>query len=269
MKTAIVVGANGFLGSALVNALIFESINVVAVYHSNKNNINPKAQAITTNELFEQNPIADCLFYAVGNYACVHSELIEINNQLYGYINKFPMLKWVYVSSTNIYGVHGNAISENSSFNCPSLYALSKIAGEFLVSSLNNFSIIRFTYLYGPGITNSSFLPTIISNAKLKGSISLSGRGSRLQDYLYIDDAVECCIKAGLINGKETYLAASGLSISNTDVANEIKKYINCEIVYEGVNTAPSFQFDPHLTFEKLKWRPKTSFQEGMNQMLK
>ena len=269
MKTAIVVGANGFLGSALVNKLLEHGINVIAVYHSKNDNINPIATLISTQEILCAALQPDYIFYAVGNYANTHAQLIEINRQLELYMKKFPLAKFVYISSTNIYGTHQGIISESSSFNNPGVYALSKIAGEFIVSSLKNFVIIRLTYLYGLGITNNSFIPVIIRSSKEKGEITLLGDGSRYQDYLFIDDAAELCVRAAQQSGSDYYLAASGITTTNKEVAEEISKHVKCTIKYEGTNTAPSFEFDPSKTFEKLGWRPTTTVADGIKRMLK
>lgn len=269
MKTAVVVGANGFLGSALVNKLVNDKINVVAVYNSNKDRINVQANVVTAIELFNSKIEADYLFFAVGNYANSHSELLEINNELGLYTKKFPEAKLVYISSTNVYGVHENVISEDSSFNNPGLYATSKIAGEFIVSSLKNYAILRLTYLYGPGITNNSFIPTIIKSAAQNKVIQLAGDGSRYQDYLFIDDAVEFCIRAALHKENSYYLAASGITTTNKEIALEIQKHINCEVQFAGENNAPSFKFNPSKTFELLNWKPTTTIVDGIKQMLK
>ena len=47
MRLVLVVGANGFLGSTLVNKLIEEKFDVVAVYNSSFDSINKKAKIIT------------------------------------------------------------------------------------------------------------------------------------------------------------------------------------------------------------------------------
>jgi len=52
MKLVLVVGANGFLGSTLVNKLIEERFDVVAVYNSSFDSINKKAKIINKYEFF-------------------------------------------------------------------------------------------------------------------------------------------------------------------------------------------------------------------------
>lgn len=269
MKTAVVIGANGFLGSRLVKKLLEEYLNIIAVYNFNNSNIIPLVKTMHKDAFFNTTFNVDYIYFLSGNYTNSHKQLIEINNDLERYIKKYPTAKFVYVSSTNVYGFHSDEISEHSSFNNPSLYGRFKLAGEFLISSLSNFSIIRLTYLYGPGITNSSFLPTIIRSAKEKFEIILNGDGSRYQDYLYIDDAVEMCLIAANVSESRIYLGASSIKISNLEIATIISKYTGCEINFVGEEKAHSFSFNPKETFETLKWKPKVDFKSGLINMLR
>jgi len=175
----------------------------------------------------------------------------------------------VYISSTNVYGNTNQVVTENSSFNSPSIYALSKIAGEFIVGSMKYFSIVRLAYIYGPRITNSSFIPAIIVSAKENKKITLFGQGEREQDYIYIDDAVNFCVLSAMKESNGIYLGATGVSVSNRQVAEEIQKYIDCKIEFKGVETGQSFYFNPEKTFEELNWKPQISISEGINNMLK
>jgi nucleoside-diphosphate-sugar epimerase len=268
MKTAAVIGANGFLGSCLVKKLISEDLNIIAVYNVNSDNILPNVKAIYKEEFLKTTYDINFIYFLSGNYANSHKDLIEINYDLQRYISKYPNIKFVYISSTNVYGFHSEDITENSTFNNPSLYARFKLAGEFLITSLSNYSIIRLTYLYGPGIKNASFLPTIIRSAKENSQIILNGNGSRFQDYLYIDDAVDLCYLVAKVQDNRIYLGATGIKTSNIEVASIISSITNCDIKYLGEERAQSFSFNPNETFTLLKWKPRIQFNIGIKKML-
>lgn len=268
MKTAAVIGANGFLGSCLVKKLLCENINIIAVYNLNNNNLFPKVKNIYKEDFLNATYDVDFIYFLGGNYSNSHRKLIEINLELHRYIDKYPNVKFIYISSTNVYGFHSENITENSSFNNPSLYARFKLAGEFIISSLNNYSIVRLTYLYGPGIANSSFLPTIIRSAKVNNEIIINGDGSRFQDYLYIEDAVDICYNAANISESRIYLGASGIKTSNIEVATIISNKLGCDIKFLGEEKGQSFSFDPKETFSILNWEPKFNFKTGLIKML-
>ena len=269
MRTAAVIGANGFLGQSIVQKLLHKKLKVIAVYNLNSININPKANLVNKDVFLESTFDIDYIYLACGSYSNSYSQLLNINKELFFYIQKYPSAKFIYISSTNVYGDHTIDINELSCFNKPNAYGMFKLAGEFLISSLDNFSIIRFTYLYGPGIMNKSFLPTIIRSAKERSEIILFGRGERYQDYLYIDDAVEFCYRCSNIKENRIYLAASGRKTTNKEVAISISKNINCKIKYKDVEKASSYGFDPSKTFDFLKWRPSTDFTDGLMKMIR
>ena len=52
MKTAVVIGANGFLGSRLVKKLLDEHLNIIAVYNINNSNISPLVKTIHKQAFF-------------------------------------------------------------------------------------------------------------------------------------------------------------------------------------------------------------------------
>ena len=268
MKTAAVIGANGFLGSFLIKKLLSENIKIISVFNYNRNNLLSNVYNIHKEEFLNGGHDVDFIYFLGGNYTNSHSQLIELNFELHMYIIKYPNAKFVYISSTNVYGFHNEKITEFSSFNNPSLYARFKLAGEFLISSLSRYSIIRLTYLYGPGITNSSFLPTIIQSAKINNEIILNGDGTRFQDYLYIEDAVDLCYKAASSSKNEIYLGASGDKTSNIKVASIISSKLGCDIKFFGEEKGKSFSFDPQKTFSTLNWKPRVDFNTGLTRML-
>lgn len=268
MKLILVVGANGFLGSALVDKLLSQEYEVVAVYNSSFDKINKKAKILTKEELFDSNIQPDTVFYLSGNYAVPHEKLLVLNDDLYKYSLRFPNSKMVYISSTNVYGNSDQVITENSAFTNPGTYALSKIAGEFIVSAMKHFSILRLAYIYGPGISNNSFIPQIIKSAKENKRITLFGNGEREQDYIYIDDAVNMCFASALNENNSIYLGATGISVSNKEIAEEIQKHTDCSITFIGEETGKSFYFNPSKTFKELNWHPTITIADGIQKML-
>jgi nucleoside-diphosphate-sugar epimerase len=268
MKTAVVVGANGFLGSALVDKLLSQNYNVIAIYNSSFDKINKLATIYTKAQLFESEIQPDYIYYLPGNYALSHHEMLQLNDDLYQYSLKFTNSKMIYISSTNVYGNSNEIITEDSVFNKPGLYAISKISGEFIVSAMKHFAIVRLAYIYGPGIANKSFIPQIIDAARNIKKITLFGKGERKQDYIFIDDAVNLCITCALNQNNNIYLGATGISVSNEEIAQEIKKHTECDISFIGEETGKSFYFNPTKTFKDLDWSPKTTISEGIKRML-
>lgn len=269
MKEIAVIGANGFLGSSLTSFLLDNNYKVIAVYNNSTDNIDLRANLVSISSFLDSTYNLDYIYYTVGSYSSTHSDFISMNNTLYKVSIKYPDSKLIYISSTNVYGEHKDVINESSAFNNPNLYGLSKLAGEFIVQAHKHYSIIRFTYIYGRGITNNSFLPHIIKSAKDKRVINIYGEGERRQDYLHINDAVTLCYKSALLEQNTILLGASGVTFSNKEVAEIICDKINSSIEYSGIEKAPSFFFNPKGTFELTNWEPKVLFTNGIKEMLK
>jgi len=263
-----VIGANGFLGSALVNQMLIEGIDVLAVYNRKKENINKKAVAITSLKYLSVVYPADVIIFAAGSYQSdIHAHL-SLNNMLYNICKVYPSSRLIYISSTNVYGCHATAIKENSPFINPSIYGHSKLAGEFIAKSMTSFSIIRFTYLYGSKLDNNSILPNLIQKAKKEGTITIFGEGERQQDYLHISDAVQMCMRVAHMSSSELFLGASGISHSNRIIAEKIQSVVGCDLNFLGQEESCSFYFEPNESFNKLSWQPQKDFTEGLKEMI-
>lgn len=267
MELSIVVGANGFLGSSLVNKLIENNQEVFAVYNSNYVSINKNATIVSLKEVFKLSINPNYIYYLPGNYSTSHQDLVRINEELIQFCKVFPNAKFIYISSTNVYGLNDEILTENSDFKSPGLYGLSKLSGEFVISSMKYYSIIRMTYIYGLGISNNSFIPQMISKAREK-KIILFGNGERKQDYIHIDDAVDLCIAGASHDKNVTVIGATGISYSNLEVCKEIRRHISCDIEFTGVETGLSFHFNTDKVLKELNWKPKVKFTEGIKKML-
>jgi len=270
LSNIAIIGANGFLGSALAEEIMKFNHNLICVYNKSSENIRKDLFKIPTTEFLSSNMPIDVLYIVAGNYNISHNDSISINcTLLQSLINKYSTSKFIYISSTNVYGNHSEIINESSSFNSPNLYGMSKIVGEFIISSVQKYIIIRFTYLYGKKLNNNSFLPNIIAKAKTEKKILLRGDGLRVQDYLHISDAVDLCIRSIDIQDNLVLLGASGYSISNLEVSNIIQKFIpDCKINFGGNEASPSMRFDPKWTFSKSSWVPKKNFEDLFKEMI-
>lgn len=271
MKKVAIIGANGFLGSNLLR-YGFKNNQVIfyPVINSNSNNISSDIKTYSFNEFLKiPNEALDCIVFAPGSFRDSKSKLIEINFTLLLKIKAvFQNVRLIYISSTNIYGNHKSDIELETKPNIESDYAKAKLGGEFIASSFNSFSIIRFTYLYGQNLNNGSFIPFIIKEALNKRKITLFNEGTRFQDYLFIEDAVDLCYKAIKSEINATVLGVSLEKISNNYVAELIKNNVeNCKLEYVNKDEKV-INFSFKVNDNPYKWKAKTTFKEGMLKVL-
>ena len=181
----------------------------------------------------------------------------------------FSKTRLIYISTTNLYRNSTSQIRLEDKIQVDTDYTQGKLGGEFLASSFNSFSIIRFTYLYGPGLDNGSFIPFILKEAVNNKKIVLFNDGCRIQDYLYIDDAVSLCFKAMKSKINATVLGVSSEKTTNRNVAKIIQDNVdNCKLEYiEKEENVVNFSF--YAGENPFGWKAVTKFKIGMLKFLK
>jgi UDP-glucose 4-epimerase len=255
MKIGI-VGANGFVGSHIVNFLLSTENQVYAIYRGDSKRIDNNAIKVHINDIDKIN--YDCLIIAIGNHSSSHQEFLDQYNLIQFIINSCSFDRVIFISSSEVFGRHEEIIIPNSSFNNPTNYGLSKISQEFLVKVVKKSTIIRPTYLYGNGMNDNSLLPIWINKSKIEKQIKVFGDGSRAQDYLHIHDL--CTLISEVISSDKTgvVLAASGISITNLQLAEMIANHFTgTTISLFGKDTMLSSKFDISLTIENYDWLPR------------
>lgn len=275
MKT-LVIGANGFLGRNLVRKCLELGWDTDCVYHKGKKFIPKQCETFHIDDLEKIKDQYDTVFLLSAfipenkSEILLDDRLLDVNIKLPLRVRiRFKKSKIVFSSSALVYGMHDSAIFENSSFNNPDDYALSKLSAEFILKFNADYQIIRFSSIYGENMTHKTFIPKLIEQAKKNKKLILFGKGSRLQNYIYVEDAVCYLISAVNQNKSGIYLGVFKKSYSNTEVAKVIQKYIpECKIQYSGEDDSPSFVYDNSYSRKILKFNPHFSLEEGIRSML-
>lgn len=274
MKT-LILGANGFLGRNLVKKCLDMKWDVDCVYHLRKNFISRKVRLINIENLFKRRESYDLVFLLsayipYGNLNSIDKRLLDVNVLLpFKISERFKKSKIIYSSSVSVYGNHEDIITENTPSNRPNNYGLSKLAGEFIIKFHPKYQIIRFSSLYGSGMFQKTFIAQKIAEVKKARTITLFGDGSRFQDYLYINDAIDYLIAAAHCKECGVYLGVNGRSYSNTEVGEIIRSlFPDCKIKYINSDNNPSFTYNNLLTRKILKFSPKISLEEGIKRMI-
>jgi UDP-glucose 4-epimerase len=259
-----VIGANGFVGRSLCSKYLIENNTVFAFFHKKTSLIPKGCILIPIDSSFNEK--MDCIVIAIGGHAYNHEQYLDQYLLIKKIITTFKFVKIIFISSVEVYGRNENRISINSCFNKPNMYGLSKICQEFLIKSVENYTIIRPTYIYGDGMNENSLLPIWINKAKNKEEIVIYGDGKRKQDYLHIEDLTQLCWLSTIKKNKNiTVIAATGNSISNMDLAISISnKFSGSTIKYYGEDNTESSLFDVEFTKNKYDWIPEYSLLDWL-----
>ncbi len=271
----LIIGANGFLGRNLVKRCLELDWSVDCVYKDDKGFIPKQCVTYHIDDLEKIDKSYDVVFLLsafipYGKFEVYDKELLEVNIKIpLRVVDKFTRSKIIFSSSVSVYGTHDSTIVEESSFNNPNAYALSKLAGECILRFGKNYQIIRFSSLYGTGMNAQTFIPKILKEAREDGKITIFGNGSRLQNYLYIEDAVGYLIAALSQKQSGFYLGVFGRSYLDKEVAEIIQGSIDeCKIEFTGGDNSSSYVYNNSYTNEVLKFTPQYPLDKGIRKML-
>ena len=255
----LVTGADGFIGSHLVEQLVKDghSVRAFTFYNSFNSNgwLDTLDQNITSNIEFFSGDIrdsngvrkavkgCDIVFHLAALIAIpfsYHSPDTYVQTNILGTLNvlqavkEFDIVKMIHTSTSEVYGsAQFVPITESHPTVGQSPYSATKIgADQIAISFYKSFStpvtIIRPFNTYGPRQSARAIIPTIISQiGKNKLDIKL-GSITPTRDFSYVSDTVSgfiSAIDANNISGEVINLG-SGFEVSMSDTFNYI-----CEIM--------------------------------------
>jgi len=300
----LVTGGLGFIGSNFISNLLkesndFEIINVDAeLYGSNKGNLseiqdNKKyefVKASITNKPLMEKIITKC--DAVVNFAAesfVDRSISDANPFLVSNIRgAFTLLdiitkqkkRMIQISTDEVFGsLSSGTATEESKLNPSSPYAATKAAAELLINSYcvtydSDVIITRCTNNYGPRQFPEKLIPKTIILAKQEQKIPIYGKGRNIRDWIHVDDHCNGILSL-LLDGKagQSYNISGNNEVDNTTIVKRILDVMGkSEDLIEYVEDRPGHDFRYSMNSSKisneLSWKPKMSFEEGIERTI-
>lgn len=306
-KTIVVTGAGGYIGSALVDALVSHSCRVIRV---SRNRMLPLAgtESIEADirdiavweEIIKR---AQVIYHLAGNTSVyeaaknpaesLHSTLLPLNHLInaaqiqqrkprvvftstatvYGLTTKFPVAESVQPEPITVYDMH-------------KLFAEQQLALATHQGSVEGISL-RLANVYGvsKGVNSAEdrgILNKILTMALHGSDLNIYGDGKYLRDYVYITDVIDALLLAGVKEnlGGQSYNIASGIGKTIKQVfefaASEAEKFIDKRI---NVNFVPwpessalielrQFVADIEKFKKSTGWNPRVNIEQGVLLML-
>ena len=178
--------------------------------------------------------------------------------------------------STYVYGhPQYNPVDENHPIDPHSPYNKSKLLADQLCQFYSHdFNIdvvtLRPFYIYGPGVSSNSFIPSIARQIKQTGEVTLNDRDIT-RDFLFVDDFLSLLtmILNKFPRGYNIFNVGSGtyhtLEVITHIVAELLGKEFNVQYnktnKYADVST---MQADITKVSNAFKWKPMVNIKEGL-----
>ena len=298
MKTILVTGGAGFIGSTLIPILIEQGYQVRVL-----DNL-----SVGTKAALDGNPVE----FLVGDirdratvrsaaegmdgivHLAAHTSVIDSQSKPWedmeinvgGTLNLLiaardqGVPRFVMASSNAPVGECIPPIDESKPARPLSPYGASKLAGEGYCSAFHgSFGVgtvvLRFANVYGPkSVHKGSVVAKFIREAKAQGALTIYGDGMQTRDFIYSEDLCRAIVAALQSNrGGETYQIATGIETRIIDLAKMVQRSLpahNISIMHEGQRAGEIIKNYSSIGKAKreLGWSPTVPLAEGLQSTL-
>ena len=302
MKTILVTGGAGFIGSCFIRHLLkkyndYNVINLDALTYCG-NLLNLKDIEDNSHYIFEKGNICDKKLVRelikksdyVVNFAAeshvdnsISNPEIFIETNVQGTLNLLQACKeigierYLQVSTDEVYGTLGKTgyFYETSPIQPNSPYSASKASADLLVRAYFEtyglpVLITRCSNNYGPYQYPEKLIPFFISKLLKGEKVPVYGDGLNVRDWLYVYDHCEA-IDTVLNNGKtgEVYNIGGHNEKTNLEITKLIldtmgKDESSIEYVKDRLGHDRRYAISNDKITSELGWKPSITFEEGI-----
>lgn len=301
-KVILITGGAGAIGGNLVKALSKTGNKIIVIDDlssgdrencPNQDNVIFYKGSILDNELLTKiflnsNHKVNIVFHLAAHFAnqnsIDHPQEDLLTNalgtlKLLEFSRKAEVGKFVYASSSCIYGDKETDLKEDLFFKLETPYAISKLCGEEYMHFYHNFHnlkvvILRYFNAFGPGDPPGKYrnvIPNFMYLAIRNKPLIITGTGEETRDFTYMDDIVRGTILAAQVKevSGQTFNIGTGREIKVRYVAELINKLSGNRV---GIRFIRRRGWDKIVkrvaNIEKsrkmLNYSPEISFEEGL-----
>jgi len=279
MMDALISGASGFIGQSLCARLRADGQNVLAMTSANGD--------VSSADTWKTLPPARVLYHLAGRSFVPESwmrgpDFVNANvggtEQALAYCRQHGA--GLVLASAYVYGIpHRLPIQESDPASPNNPYALSKHLAEQLCEFAAQYqgvvaTALRIFNVFGPGQRAKFLIPKVLEQVRAGREIRLLDLTPR-RDYVYLGDVVDAFVKASEVNaGFYAINVASGRSLSVAEIVDKIQAVAGTRLPVASDSVKryqeiPDVVADISLANKILGWQPKTSFDAGIEQIMR
>ncbi len=301
MKT-LITGCAGFVGSHLTERLLKNGSEVIGIdcfsdYYERE--LKEKNLAVSLkNDKFtfiekdilemDEYPDVDYVYHIAAqagvrdswgdNFKGYTSNNIEVTWKLLEFYKELNIKKFVYSSSSSVYGDAELPMNEKSRLRPVSPYGVTKLAAENLCYLYwKNYKIptisLRFFTVYGPRQRPDMAINKFFSSILTGNEIVVYGDGEQKRDFTFVDDAVNAILTAAesRVVG-DVFNVGGGSTISVNRLINEIEEITGKKARVTYIEKQKGDVKNTEANLEKietvLRWKPTISIRTGLKKYM-
>ena len=200
-------------------------------------------------------------------------KVINTTTNLLWHSEKFSVKKFVYVSSSMVYGDFADGTKEDASTKPKNIYGEAKLTGERMVKLFSkrdglNYAIVRPSGVYGPGDMPDRVVSKFFDKAMNDQTISLHN-GDNKVDFTYRQDAAKGIILAALSSvANVSFNITAGNATSLSTLADKIIKITGSKSEVEDIGNHSLYPLRGTLDISRAKdllgYEPQFTLDKGL-----
>ena len=200
-------------------------------------------------------------------------KVINTTTNLLWHAEKFGVRKFVYVSSSMVYGDFADGTKEDAKTKPKNIYGEAKLAGERLVKLFSkrdglNYNIVRPSGVYGPGDMPDRVVSKFFENAMQNKAITLHN-GKNKVDFTYRQDAARGIIMAALSSvANVSFNITAGNATSLRTLAEKIISLTGSNSDIEDIGNHKLYPLRGTLDISRAKdligYKPEFTLDQGL-----
>ena len=281
-RSILVTGAAGFLGGVTLSFLRKLGARAVGLSRIPHSGVSSPAVSVDLLDLKSFAALdAAGPFDTVVHCAAVlpvktnDCELLNANTTM-----TFNILQWAlkantryfcFFSGCNVYGSQAKPCREDTLPAPDDIYAISKLSCEFVVRLLfPKACLLRISAPFGPQLQTETVIKRFLIQASRNQPISIMGKGSREQHFVYEEDVARAVSMAIEKEVTGTFNISGDAPVSMGDLANSVLRIFGREgrndVQFTGVDPQESYRgnFPSDAAKETFGYSPQISLEEGL-----
>jgi len=300
---ALVTGCAGFIGSHLTERLLREGYEVIGIdcftdYYPREikeanlsNVLKSKKFKLIEEDILEMDkfPEVDYVFHEAAqagvraswgkSFETYMRNNVQATQKLLEFYKDLDIKKFVYASSSSVYGDAELPMREDSLLKPVSPYGVTKLAGENLCYLYwKNYNVptvsLRYFTVYGPRQRPDMAIHKFVKAIFNGDEITVFGDGTQTRDFTFVDDVVEATILAAESNSVgEVFNIGGGSRVSVNDLIEMMEDIIGkkakVKYIEKQKGDVRDTLADVSKARKKMNWKPKIDIHHGIREYIR